>query len=397
MCYNFIYSKKKELESYIFDKNEINKNFVRSYMRNILLVDILTLSNESFYKNITSDYKLYNKLSKLSFIYLMKEFVKDDTNTKNCLKNMYNIIRLLLLGSDESVNIAGLLFGITKEKKTDTLFSISEIIYKNLSHLSQIKLRKTIVSIKNEMDNIKSMSIDDIDLKKQVVVCKNMPIEVKKAAFEKIEEMKQSNNEYYKQLLYVKTLLNFPWPSNDDDAFFEEIGNIKGKSKIFLDNIIKNLNDRVYGHNECKDSIKELIGKWVSNPSSSGSAIGLSGPPGVGKTLIAKAIGQSLGIPFVQITLGGQNDGELLHGHGYTYSGSQPGMIVKKMVEAGSARCIIYFDELDKACKKYDSNEIYNILIHITDPNMNTEFQDRFFQEIKFPLNKVLFIFSYIF
>ncbi|MCJ7637250.1 MAG: AAA family ATPase, partial [Nitrososphaeraceae archaeon] len=112
-------------------------------------------------------------------------------------------------------------------------------------------------------------------------------------------------------------------------------------------------------------------------------------------TLIAKEIGNALGIPFVQITLGGQNDGELLHGHGYTYSGSQPGMIVKKMVEAGSARCVMYFDELDKACKKYDNNEIYNILIHITDPNTNTEFQDRFFQEIKFPLHKVLFIFSY--
>jgi ATP-dependent Lon protease len=70
-------------------------------------------------------------------------------------------------------------------------------------------------------------------------------------------------------------------------------------------------------------------------------------------------------------------------------------MIVKKMVEAGNARCIMYFDELDKACKRYDGNEIYNILIHITDPNTNTEFQDRFFQELNFPLNKVLFIFSY--
>ena len=101
--------------------------------------------------------------------------------------------------------------------------------------------------------------------------------------------------------------------------------------------------------------------------------------------MIAKGLGDALGIPFVQIALGGQNDGELLHGHGYTYSGAQPGMVVKKMIESGSSRCIMYFDELDKACKKHDSNEIFNILIHITDPNMNGEFQDRFFQEIKFP------------
>ena len=395
LCNNFIYQKRKELESFIMSKKEINDKFIRSYMRNILLCDIVTLSNDEFYTNITDDYKLYNKLVKLSFIHLMKEFVRDELDQKLCLINMFNIVRLLLLGSDESINVAGLLYGITKEKKMNAEFSISDIIYKNLSYLSQIKLRKTVANIKIEMDKIKGMSTDDIDLKKQIITCKNMPDMVKKAAFEKIEEMKSSNNEYYKQLMYVKTLLNFPWPSPEDDTFFADIGKTKEKSKKFLDGVIGSLEDKVYGHVECKESIKELIGKWLCNPSSSGSAIGLSGPPGVGKTLIAKAIGDSLGIPFVQITLGGQNDGELLHGHGYTYSGSQPGMIVKKMVEAGSARCVMYFDELDKACKKYDSNEIYNILIHITDPNTNTEFQDRFFQEIKFPLNKVLFIFSY--
>lgn len=395
LCNNWIYHKKKELENFTILKKEIGDKFLKSYMRNVSLCDIVTLDNESFFKLVLDNYKMYNRLSKLSFIHLMKEFIKDDINQKTCLINMYNIINLLLIGSGESVNIAGLLFGITKEKKMDSEFSISDIIYKNLSYVSQIKLRKTNITLKAEMDKIKSMSVDDIDLKKQVIVCKNMPPVVKKLVFEKIEEMKLSNNEYYKQLLYVKTLLNFPWPSSEDNTFFTDIGKTKEKSKEFLNSIIKKLDDKVYGHNECKETIKELIGKWICCPTSSGSAIGLAGPPGVGKTLIAKAIGESLGIPFVQITLGGQNDGELLHGHGYTYSGSQPGMIVKKMVESGSAKCVMYFDELDKACKKYESNEIYNILIHITDPNTNTEFQDRFFQEIKFPLNKVLFIFSY--
>lgn len=395
LCNNFIYQKKKEIETYIISKKEINDKFLRSYLRNISACDIIILSNEEFLEKIREDYKIYNKLIKLSIICLMKEFVKEENNIKACIINMYNVIRLLLLGTEESINIAGLLFATSKEKKMDGDLSISDIIYKNLSYLSQIKLKKTTNSIKSEIDRIKAMSIDDIDIKKQIAVCKNMPDTVKKAAFEKIEEMKNSNNEYYKQLLYVRTLLSFPWPSPDDDTFFSDIGKSKEKSKNFLNNVINKLNNKVYGHQECKDSIKELIGKWICNPSSSGSAIGLAGPPGVGKTLIAKAIGESLGIPFVQITLGGQNDGELLHGHGYTYSGSQPGMIVKKMVEAGNSRCIMYFDELDKACKKYEGNEIYNILIHITDPNINSEFQDRFFQEIKFPLNKVLFIFSY--
>lgn len=392
---NLIYKRKKEIETFVLQSNEINEKFFKLYMKNILLADILSLNNSEILNKIQVDYEMYTKLVKSSFIHLMKEFIKDDDNVKSCIKNMFNIIRLLLFGSEENVNIAGLLYGIAKEKRINPDFSVSDIIYKNLSYLSQIKLKKSITSIKTEIDKIKASSIDDIDIKKQIAVCKNMPDYVKKAALEKVEEMKSSNNDYYKQSLYVKMLLNFPWPSSDDDAFFSQIGKSKIRSRNFLNDVVDKLNRKVYGHSDCKEKIKEILGKWISNPNSSGSAIGLSGPPGVGKTLIAKAIGNSLNLPFVQITLGGQNDGELLHGHGYTYSSAQPGIIVKKMIEAGNARCIIYFDELDKACKKNDSNEIYNILLHITDPNTNSEFQDRFFQEIKFPLNKVLFVFSY--
>jgi len=398
VCNNFIYQKKKTIETHITSASQINDKFVRSYIRNINTGDILSQSKEEFLKQIETDYQKYNKLVKLTFMNLMKEFVKDvkdDKNEKMSIMHMYNIIKLLLLGSDENINVAGLLYGITKEKKPGAEFSISDIIYKNINYISQIKLKKTSVNIKSELDKIKSMSIDDVDLKKQIAVCSAMPLSVKKAALEKVEEMKTSNNEYYKQLLYVKTLLNFPWPSDDDDLFFQDLKKDEKKSVEFLDSVIKKLDDKVYGHNECKGSIKEIIGKWISNPSASGSALGLVGNPGTGKTILAKSIGDALGIPFVQITLGGQNDGEILHGHGYTYSGAQPGMIVKKMVEAGSARCVMYFDELDKACKKHDSNEIHNILIHLIDPNTNNEFQDRFFQETSFNLNKVLFIFSY--
>ena len=71
-------------------------------------------------------------------------------------------------------------------------------------------------------------------------------------------------------------------------------------------------------------------------------------------------------------------------------------MIVRKMIETGQSRCILYFDELDKACSKHGTtNEITSILIHLTDPNMNKSFQDRFFQGIDFPLDKVIMVFSY--
>lgn len=121
----------------------------------------------------------------------------------------------------------------------------------------------------------------------------------------------------------------------------------------------------------------------------------MQGPPGVGKTLLAKGLGDALGMPFTQINLGGMEDGAVLTGHSITYSGAVPGLIIKKMVEAGKPRCIMFFDELDKACFRHGRNEIYDILIHVIDPNSNAEFNDKFFQDVRFPINKVLFVFSF--
>ena len=336
-------------------------------------------------------YKKYTKLVELTFVNIMKEFVNQEN-----IKNMFDIIFLLLLGTDETIEIASLLIGLVKEKKQTKTINIFDIIYENMTYYIQSKIKKSNVNIKNAFDKIKSINIDDIDYKKQLIINKNIPINVKSMVLEKIEEMKSSNNEYYKQLLYVKTILNFPWSSANDDLYFESLKNNKTKSIEYLSNIETNLNNACYGHNEAKKLLIQMIGKWISNPTSIGTSFGMVGPPGVGKTLLAKSIGKALDIPFAQITLGGQNDGEILHGHGYTYSGSQPGMIIKKMVEMGKSRCILYFDELDKTCTKHGIiNEITSILIHLTDPNMNKSFQDRFFQGIDFPLDKVIMIFSY--
>jgi endopeptidase La len=371
----------------------INKDFADIYLKNMTIIEILIINEEQFINNMIEDYYKFIELNKLQFVKLLKNFTKD---AQDNIYNMYNTIKLLLLGSDDNCSVASLLFNLLKDKKSKSNNCIANIIYNQLNYIAQLKLKKSSFNIKNELEKIKDITSADIDLKKQVILSKNMPNHIKKICLEKIEELKNSSNETYKIKMYVSLLVQFPWPSDIDDNFFKILSTDKTKSKEFLEKTEKNLDIMIYGHKEAKNKTLQMLGKIISVQGCNIHPIGLVGPPGVGKTKYAQILAKCLDIPFVQITLGGQNDGELLHGHGYTYSGAQPGLIVKKMVDAASSRCIMFFDELDKCVAKNGQvNELMSILIHLTDPMTNGSFQDRFFQEITFPLNKVIFIFSF--
>ena len=372
-------------------KSSIDSKFVNKFIRYDYLGNIYAMDTKLYCKMVDEAYQKFMEVAGTSFINIMKDFI----NNASEIKKIFESIFLLLLGNDDNADVASLLLGLIKEKKTQT-FVIYNLFCQRLPYYLLVKIKKSNNNIKAEIEKLKSLSIDDIDYKKQLVANKNIPLTVKNLVLEKIEEMKSNNNEYYKQLTYVKCILNYPWTSQEDDTFYKNINTSSIKAMEYLNNIKDKLKNLSYGHEEAKKALLQTIGKWVSNPKSTGTCFGLVGPPGVGKTLLAKSVSKALDIPFAEITLGGQNDGEILHGHGYTYSGSQPGLIIKKMVEMGSSRCILYFDELDKACSKHGSiNEITSILIHLTDPNMNKTFQDRFFQGIDFPLDKVIMIFSY--
>lgn len=404
--YPFIYDKKKILENILTDNNKIDKfknkeklkkinnDFISKYLLNLSTIDYLTLSEEDFLNELIEYYDKYLEYSTMTFTKLFKFFTKDAIDNLN---TMYKIIKILLCGNTMDCSIASLLFNLLKDKKTiNNNDYVTNIIYEQLSYTSQIKLSNSEFDPKKEIEKIKSISINDLDLKNQLLLSTDMPEYVKKICFEKLEELKTSSNETYKIKMYINILLKYPWISDNDDNLFKSLSNDKIKTKEFLTNIKEKMDTNIYGHKNTKTKIIQMMGKLISVQGSTINPIALVGPPGIGKTKFAKILSECLNIPFVQITLGGQNDGELLHGHGYTYSGSQPGLIIKKMCESGSARCIMYFDELDKcASKNGQTNELMNILIHLTDPMTNSMFQDRFFQEITFPLNKVIFIFSF--
>lgn len=390
----FLNVKNTLLQKYIdINAPNVDDTFRTIYAKNLQVGDILSHTGESLKDAVTDDYyNIYSKYTSTKFRQVLNEFLRLS------LPKKYYMLKILLMGHKDAVKYAGLLYALTKEQHRDSKNNntvISSILYRNLNYPLQCKLKKSGYYIKDEMERLKDMSCEDIDLKKQVLISMTMPDNIKKIAIAKIDEMKSNNSEYYKYFQYVKCLIDYPWMTPNESDIFKSFGNNLDKSQTFLNEIMDGMNKLVYGHKECKDVIVELLAKWMSNPNSMGKAIGLCGPPGVGKTLIAKGLGKVLNIPFSQINVGGLDDASVLSGHSITYSGAQYGLIVRKMCENGKSRCILFFDELDKACTRHGINEIYNTLIHATDPNTNGAFNDKYFQEVQFPLSNVLFIFSF--
>lgn len=168
------------------------------------------------------------------------------------------------------------------------------------------------------------------------------------------------------------------------------------KVKHFLDNLQTVMDSAVYGHNEAKRQIIQMMGQQIRNPNSKGNMLGIWGPPGNGKTsLIKEGISKAMDKPFIFISLGGATDSSFLEGHSYTYEGSIYGRIADGLINSKCMDPIIYFDELDKISKTPKGEEIANILVHLTDPVQNSHFRDKYFHGIDIDLSRATMIFSF--
>ena len=165
---------------------------------------------------------------------------------------------------------------------------------------------------------------------------------------------------------------------------------------LFMQECESVLDKCTFGMKEAKEQFLQLIGKWLVNPTSMGTAIALKGPMGTGKTtLIKHGISKILNRPFAFVPLGGASDGSFLEGHSFTYEGSTYGKIVDILIQTKSCCPVIFFDELDKVSQSEKGSEIIGILTHLTDTTQNTQFHDKYFSELDFDVSKCLFVFSY--
>jgi len=163
-----------------------------------------------------------------------------------------------------------------------------------------------------------------------------------------------------------------------------------------MENAKKTLDEAVYGLEDAKMQILQMVGQWISNPDSLGTAIAVKGPPGTGKTtLIKEGVSKILNRPFAFLALGGATDSSFLEGHSYTYEGSVWGKVVDILLNCKCMNPVIYFDELDKISDTPKGEEIVGILTHLTDTTQNDKFHDKYFSNIDFNLSKAMFIFSY--
>jgi ATP-dependent Lon protease len=169
----------------------------------------------------------------------------------------------------------------------------------------------------------------------------------------------------------------------------------------YLGSVKRTLDEAIHGHDKAKQQIERIICQWI-NGEQDGHCFGFEGPPGVGKTSLAKyGLSQCLkdehGIsrPFSMIQIGGDSNGSSLHGHNYTYVGSNWGSIVQILMDKKCMNPIIFIDEVDKISKTEQGREIVGILTHMLDTTQNDCFQDKYFSGIDLDLSKTLFILSY--
>ncbi len=240
-------------------------------------------------------------------------------------------------------------------------------------------LREQMKAIQSELGDKEGKTGEVADLKKRIAAA-GMPEATEKNVLKELDRYEKLPTQAPESGVirnYVEWMVSIPWTKSTADQL-----DIKRSEKI--------LNRDHDGLETVKERVLEYLAVRQLTKSLRGPILCLAGPPGVGKTSLAKSIAESLGRNFVRISLGGVRDESEIRGHRRTYVGSMPGRIIQGMKKAGTVNPLFLLDEIDKMSNDFRGDPSAAML-EVLDPEQNNTFSDHYIEET-YDLSNVLFI-----